>query len=124
MTEPKLYDLTLVNQVAKGNQPFIRRLCIAFITGSYEAIEEMNQARAENNWPEVSRVAHKVKSTIDTMNVSSARLLIREIESLTAQQKDLDQVPELIRKLSVVIEAASTQINNDFQLEDKRIPRS
>jgi HPt (histidine-containing phosphotransfer) domain-containing protein len=122
MSEAKLYDLMLVNQVAKGNMPFIRRLCIAFIQGSYEAIEEMNQALAVNNWPEVSRVAHKVKSTIDTMNVIEAKLLIRAIET-AAYQQDSTSVTELIRKLSVVIEAASTQIHNDFELEDIKIPR-
>jgi HPt (histidine-containing phosphotransfer) domain-containing protein len=122
MSEAKLYDLTLVNQVAKGNTPFIRRLCAAFIQGSYEAIEEMNQALGVNNWAELNRVAHKVKSTIDTMNVTEAKQLIRAIEA-AAHGQDRHSVTELIGKLSVVIEAASTQIHNDFELEDIKIPR-
>lgn len=123
MSDLKLYDLTLVNQVAKGNTAFVKRLCAAFITGSYEAIEEMTTAIADYNWAELSRVAHKVKSTIDTMNVSDARILIREIETLAIQQKAPEQVVILIGKLTETIQATSLQIKDDFQLDDIKIPR-
>lgn len=122
MSEKKLYDLTLINQVAKGNTAFIRRLCVAFVTGSYEALEQMNAAVATNNHAELSRVAHKVKSTIDTMNVTEAKVLIREIETLAGHQLPTE-APELMQKLNRVIKEVSAEIIEDFELTEIKIPR-
>lgn len=117
MSESKLYDLTLVNQVAKGNAVFIKKLCAAFVTGSREALVEMNLAVNANNWPEVGRLAHKVKSTIDTMNIVEAKVLIREIEALALQQQSLELIPDLLTRLQELIEAVSVQLNADFDLQ-------
>ena len=117
MSEQKLYDLTLVNQVAKGNAVFIKKLCAAFVTGSREAMAEMSHAIQANNWSEVSRLAHKVKSTIDTMNIVEAKVLIREIEALAIQQQSLEQVPVLLSRLQEMINAVSAQLNADFDLK-------
>lgn len=112
----KLYDLTLVNEIARGNVEFVKNLCLVFINSTPPALEEMQEKAALRNWPEVNKLAHKLKSTIDTLNIKEGKLLIREIENYARDEAFTERIPSLIHKTGLLVAEVSAQIREDFNL--------
>jgi CheY-like chemotaxis protein len=112
--EQKLYDLSLVTELARGNQDFIQSLTKIFVDTIPPTADQMKVACAETKWDETSKLAHKLKSTIDTMNISSIKDDIRTIEGNCKYQKNLEEVPALVEKVKWVIEQTTLQLKKEF----------
>ncbi len=112
----KLYDLTLVNEIARGNTEFVKNLCRVFINSTPPALEEMQVKAGDHNWEEVNKLAHKLKSTIDTLNIKEGKLLIREIENYARDQEFTEKIPSLIQQTGLLVAEVSAQIKEDLHL--------
>ncbi len=117
-TEPteKLYDLTLVNELARGNEEFILNLSKIFIDTVPPTSREMVQECKKKNWEQVGKLAHKLKSTIDTMCINSLKDDIRLIEKNGKDKKNIDAIPGLVEKTDQVIEKVTQQLKAAFNL--------
>lgn len=112
----KLYDLKLVDELAQGNAEFIKSLIQIFIETVPNAAKEMVAACEEKNWEQTSKLAHKLKSTIDTMLIVSAKEDIRTIETSGKNGQQTDQIPLLAKRIYVIIERATQQLKEEFNL--------
>jgi CheY-like chemotaxis protein len=110
----KLYDLSLVTELARGNQDFIQSLTKIFVDTIPPTADQLKVACSEGNWDQTSKLAHKLKSTIDTMNISSIKDDIRTIEANGKYQKNLAEVPALVDKVKWVIEQTTAQLKIEF----------
>ncbi|HEX6915926.1 MAG TPA: response regulator, partial [Chitinophagaceae bacterium] len=115
-TTGKLYDLSLVNELARGNQEFIVNLAKIFIETVPPTAAEMVNACEQKKWEQVGKLAHKLKSTIDTMCISSLKDDIRVIEKNGKDQKNLESIPSLVEKTSSVISSVTAQLKAEFSL--------
>lgn len=116
MPVEKLYDLTLVNQVAKGNNALLERLCLAFIDSANECMSELRQALGKNDYMRIYRAAHKLKSTIETMSVDTATPLIKLIEKNAKDEINIEQIPGMVAEAGVTIDKTIAQMKTDFNL--------
>lgn len=114
--EGRLYDLTLVKEIARGNMDFIKSLCMVFITTAPANLAEMKTTAAAHDWERLARLAHKLKSTIDTMHIEEARRLIREIENSARDNEGTETIPPKITRLEVLVAIATAQLKEDFKL--------
>lgn len=112
----KLYDLTMVNELARGNQEFIMNLAKIFIDTVPPTAKEMTEACEQKKWEQMGKLAHKLKSTIDTMNIASLKDDIRAIEKNGKEQKNLDITPAMVEKADLVIRQVSEQLKAEFNL--------
>ncbi len=112
----KLYDLSLVSELARGNQEFIMNLAKIFIDTVPPTAKEMTEACHQKKWDQVGKLAHKLKSTIDTMNISSLKDDIRIIEKNGKDQKNLPDIPGLVEKADLVIKKVAEQLKDEFKL--------
>jgi response regulator RpfG family c-di-GMP phosphodiesterase len=113
----KLYDLTLVNELARGNQEFIMNLAKIFIQTVPPTSKEMVEACRQEKWEQVGKLAHKLKSTIDTMNIASLKDDIRVIEKNGKDQNNLETVRQLVAKTDSVITEVARQLQAEFRIE-------
>ncbi len=112
----KLYDLTMVNELARGNQEFILNLAKIFIDTVPPTAKEMTEACEQKKWEQMGKLAHKLKSTIDTLNIASLKDDIRAIEKNGKEQKNLDITPVMVEKADMVIRQVSEQLKAEFNL--------
>jgi PAS domain S-box-containing protein len=115
-TTEKLYDLTLVSDLARGNKDFIINLAKIFIETVPPTAKEMVEACQQKKWEHMGKMAHKLKSTIDTMCINSLKDDIRIIEKNGKEQKDLDLTKVLVDKANNIIERAAAQLASEFDL--------
>jgi PAS domain S-box-containing protein len=115
-TADKLYDLTMVNELARGNQEFIVNLAKIFIDTVPPTAKEMVEACDQKKWEQMGKLAHKLKSTIDTLNIASLKDDIRAIEKNGKEQKNLDITIPLVQKTDSVINQVTQQLKAEFSL--------
>jgi PAS domain S-box-containing protein len=112
----KLYDLAMVSELARGNQEFILNLAKIFIDTVPPTAKEMVEACEQKKWEQMGKLAHKLKSTIDTLNIASLKDDIRAIEKNGKEQKNLDITPAMVENADVVIRQVTEQLKSEFNL--------
>lgn len=109
----KLYDLKLIYDMAKGNEEFIQELIHIFVDTIPPVAQEMKQAFHENNGELLSELAHKLKSTIDTLCISSIQEDIRTIEKTAKTTNDISSLKDLVEKVDVTLKKVSATLQPD-----------
>lgn len=114
LPEGKLYDLTMIKEIAHGNNDFIKKMMQLFLDTIPPALSEMNQHIADANWPALGAVAHKIKPSIDTMGIDLLKEDIRSLEKNGKDSINLEDIQPLMSKLEMVIEAIFNQIREEM----------
>lgn len=111
-----LYDMTLVNDLAQNNADFVKSLVQIFINTIPTTSKEMVDNCTQKNWEQTGKLAHKLKSTIDTMQILSIKEDVRTIEMNCKNNQQLEHIPYLVKRVDAVIERATEQLKNQFAL--------
>ena len=114
--DERLYDMNSLNEVSRGNKEFIVTLAKIFLNTIPKNCSEMAEAAESKNWDRVSNLAHKLKPTIDTMNIKSIKQEIRAIEINAKNKADLSSITKLINKVNSVIDKTAIQLKEQFSL--------
>jgi PAS domain S-box-containing protein len=77
----KLYNLSMINDISKGDKEFTGKMISIFLETMPESLEKLIEAGQNKQYEQISRIAHKMKSQIDLMDISSLRTIIRELEA-------------------------------------------
>ncbi len=83
----------MVQSVSGGDEGFIKKMVALFIETVPQNMQELKNALEAENWEQVGKTAHKLKSTIDSMGIKSIRQEIRTVESNAKQMESLAEIP-------------------------------
>ena len=78
-------------------------------------VAELRKHMEIEHWTEVAKVAHKLKSTIDSMGIKSLHEDIRTVEQNAKQNKGLKEMPFLLQKIEMVIADCMKQLQVEVQ---------
>ena len=106
----RLYDLSMVQSVSGGDEGFIKKMVALFIETVPQNIQDLKNALQAENWEQVGKTAHKLKSTIDSMGIKSIRQEIRAVESNAKQMESLADVPGLVDTIDNTIKECIAQL--------------
>jgi CheY-like chemotaxis protein len=112
----KLYDLTMVQTIAGGDINFIKRMVQIFLDTMPPSIDQLKNELQQQNWDALSKLAHKMKSTIDSMGIARLKDVIRTIEANGKQKNDLDKLPALVSQVDEVLKQCIQQLKSDYSL--------
>jgi hypothetical protein len=106
----KLYDLSILSEMVYGDTEFMKELVDTFIEyAPMDTLELRDYAKSEN-WEETSKKAHKLKSSIRTIGVTSLADLILEIEVDSKQHVKTHLINEKISQFSNTLEMVIEQL--------------
>lgn len=80
LTTDKLYDLSKLIAMSRGDDKFIRKMVFLFIEQGRNSLAEINAAHKKYDWETVHKIAHKIKPSIDSMGIQILYNTVREIE--------------------------------------------
>ncbi|HLX67575.1 MAG TPA: ATP-binding protein, partial [Puia sp.] len=106
----RLYDLTMVQSVSGGDEGFIKKMVALFIETVPQNMQDLKNALQAENWEQVGKTAHKLKSTIDSMGIKSIRQEIRTVEANAKQMESLAEIPGLVERIDHVIKECIGQL--------------
>jgi CheY-like chemotaxis protein len=112
-SENKLYDLTMIHSVSGGDLAFIKKMILLFIDTVPQNVQELVDATGLKNWEQVSKMAHKLKSTIDSMGIRSLHDQIRTIEINAKNQEQLEHMPSMVRNVEQVVSVCVQQLHKE-----------
>ena len=95
-----LYNLSYLEEISRGDAVFINKMIELFIDQMPMSLKEINEAYAGQNMPNVKALAHRTKSSIDTLCISSLQDEIRELEILALENKPGARMEAIIRELN------------------------
>jgi CheY-like chemotaxis protein len=114
LPENKLYDLSMVQSVSGGDESFIKKMVALFIETVPQNLDELVKATQEENWDQVGKTAHKLKSTVDSMGIKSIKQEIRTVEANAKQKAQLEEIPALVQKIGTVIHECIGQLQSEI----------
>lgn len=112
----KLYDLTMVQGIAGGDEEFVKKMLRLFLETMPQSLQHLQKETVQQNWAGVSKLAHKLKSTIDSMNIRSLKDTVREIEQYGKKGEQTAEIPALVNEVVFVMEACIAQVKKDHVL--------
>ncbi|MFD2244936.1 PAS domain S-box protein [Pontibacter ruber] len=113
--EQPLYDLSLLYKMSRGNEAFLKRSKQLFVDTVPVTVKDLILKEQASDWVGVSAVAHKLKSTIDTMRIEKLKEVIRYVEVAAKAQEDLPQVSSSVRLVSDVMEKVVAQLQDELK---------
>jgi hypothetical protein len=114
--EKALYNLSMVEIISGGDKTFIHKMLKLFLETVPGTLNEMQAATKNADWPALSKVAHKLKSTIDSMGITSLKQDIRTIEANGKTSQSLEQLPVLVERVNGVMLQVIRQVKKDYSL--------
>ena len=110
-----LYDLTLVEAISKNDPSFVGTLINLFLESIPNDLVELNESYSQNNWNKFSHIAHKLKSTIDTLGINSIAETIREIETLDEREnRNQKELEDAVNKVTTVLNEVIIELKLRF----------
>jgi CheY-like chemotaxis protein len=112
----KLYDLSMVQSIAGGDETFIKKMVQIFLDTIPPSVDQLKDELQQQNWDALSKLAHKMKSTIDSMGISRLKEVIRTIEANGKHKNDLGSLPANVKQVDDVLKDCIQQLKCDFSL--------
>lgn len=111
-----LYSLDGLYVISKGREDFVTKMIQLFCDQMPITLSDLNHALENTDLSNISKLAHKLKSTIDHLGILSIQRVIRDIESLSDENAPVSELIPMIDQVNRVID----QVILDLQTELKR----
>jgi PAS domain S-box-containing protein len=91
-----IYNLQKLKEQTFGNDDFVKKMVELFCEVASETTSNMEKALLENNKVLIKSYAHKIKPSIDALEVNELKTIVREIETYPDTK-----APEFLEKVAV-----------------------
>ncbi|MBL7911959.1 MAG: PAS domain S-box protein [Bacteroidia bacterium] len=98
-----LYDLGPLKEMSRGNSEFMNKMITLFIEQANISLNEINAAHGIKDYDTVCKVAHRLKSSIDSMGITSLKKEIRELEKLSKEPVLLSEIAALVMLINATL---------------------
>ncbi|RMG75491.1 MAG: Hpt domain-containing protein [Bacteroidetes bacterium] len=99
-------DLTYLHEISGGDAFIVKKTVEKFLESTPGILEKMTLHLQEEDYPELGKAAHKLKSSVAYMGIDSLRETILALEHSAKNQTNLAQVPGLVAEVHEVLQAA------------------
>lgn len=103
-------NTTKIEELAAGDTEFYSEVIEIFLTQIPDFVEKMKTSLDEKNWPVLAREAHTAKSSALTFGMETTGANLKKIQ-LLAEESELEQLPELVKKAITDLEAAIPELH-------------
>jgi len=116
-----LYDLTNLDEMLGGDKVAIFQMVKIFLQATPESLAELNICFEKEDMEGVSKLAHKLKSSVDIFCITDIKQDIRRLENITRDNINLDEVPGLVEKLNTTLNLAIEQVKQEKEIMAKQV---
>lgn len=109
-----LYDLSMIESISGGDQQFIKQMVKLFLDNMPQNIEILKRSVEDENWEQMWKTAHKMKSTIDSLNIVELKQEIRAIELSGKKLEGLELIPSIVQKVEKVLQDCMDDLQKKY----------
>lgn len=107
-----LYNLTTLYQLCNNNQLAVKSMLAAFCTQTPQLINHLGEALKNEDGEFLSKTAHKLKSSIDYLQIESLKQIVREVER---KAKDSPNNVQFLQELVSTLQKTLTLIVEEIK---------
>ena len=111
--DTRLYDLKKLENIAQNNKPFIRKMVTLFTKQAPADVAEIETAFEQQQYSVLKGVAHRMKPSLDNLDIQSLHSLIREIELHNENETTAAQLKYKIQELRLTIDQVVDQLRKE-----------
>jgi len=114
----KLYNLKKLDEIAQGNQGFIREMLVTFVENVTSEIDGIQSFKSVKNWISIAESAHKLASDFAYLGANSLHVLAAGIEKSVLNDNNLTGIADKTDKLCHEGILLVSQLKKDFCLKE------
>ncbi len=114
MNEEQLYDLSSLKAISRGNEAFIQKMVNIFCEQTPGILKEIETAYNTGDFEAMGAAAHKMKPSIDNLNIVLVKDIIREIENSGKHSAKNATLPEKFIKINSVINKVIDLLKEEY----------
>ncbi|MDR2040096.1 MAG: Hpt domain-containing protein [Bacteroidales bacterium] len=103
-------NLEYLYQMTGGDREMMKEMVELFLDQLTEIRGEFSQLMKEKNWIEISRLAHKTKSSALVMGIDSMASEMIELESLTKEARDPGKTQSSIDRFNALTDIVNVEL--------------
>ena len=86
--QPELFDLEALAELAGNDQAFVHEMLQLFLDQTPSALNSLEETIANTDHAEIKRLAHKMKSSFNSIGCSHGGQLLSELERMAEKGED------------------------------------
>ena len=112
----KSYDLKQLEELSSGSSEFVLEIVKVFLSDVPKQLNNMKSSFNENDFNELTRIAHKLKPSIDLLGIHSITKDIRIIEGYSKKGININQLSNVIVNIQTTLNKTIEELKGDFNL--------
>lgn len=109
-TSAPLYNLDKLRDLSKGNEAFVQKMLGIFVTLAEDGINKLEDALKNNDREVMRKIAHKMKPSIDQLDIKSLYETVRMPEKPAFRELSQQDLKNWISELTETLRTVSHQI--------------
>ena len=105
-----LTDLTFLQSFTGGNKEKIVKYINLFLQACPDQLAKMNNCLAQKDYPGLRAAAHTLKPQVIYMGMKKAEELVKGIESMAGEQRDVEQLPGMLDEFNKLCNAGIEEL--------------
>jgi HPt (histidine-containing phosphotransfer) domain-containing protein len=105
-------DLSYLEEMTEGDQGLIKELISIFSTQVEEYSHQLEKLLDEKNWSELSKLAHKAKSSVAIMGMKDLTDKLKKLEMLAKEGKETESYPVFIEYFKTECQIAVNELQH------------
>ena len=112
----KLYDLSKLRTMSRGNEEFILKMVNIFCKDIPESMDKASAAMATHEYPKIKAVLHRIKPSVKMLEINSIVQLLEQTEHRAATETEVDEIPNGINKLKSTLKKVVEELGTEFNI--------
>jgi len=118
--DEKLFDLSILNGISKGKRQTVNNMLKVFIDKATEEMQQLKSANEQQNWQQITTIAHKMKPALAYLGMKLLESKINEIQLIARDARETEKISHLVSqseqlliKIISLLKNEITDINKD-----------
>ncbi|MBI5538785.1 MAG: response regulator [Bacteroidia bacterium] len=95
--DENLFDLSVLKGISKGSKQTIEKMLTVFIEKTLEEMGQIKTATENQNWQQITTIAHKMKPALSYLGMKLLENKINEIQRLAKEMKEVEKIPPIVQ---------------------------
>jgi len=98
-----LFDLSQLRELSRGDEEFVRKMLVAFKQIANQSVEQLNEAIDNNDIDSIRKIAHKIKPSVDNMQITSALGKVKLLEKFDFEINSDSELKILVEDVTKIL---------------------
>ena len=110
--DTQLYSLKKLHEMSRGNEAFVQKMLLLFIKLAPQSVAQIKTAHAQNDRATISKAAHKLKPSINHLEITSLKESLLQLEKFKTIDDNQAELDKLVGKVCQTLVQVVEQIKS------------